>query len=93
VIQLEIIHVRSTDPGSPDLLAVVRDALPGAGGGTRFETFRHATLDGDLGIHLRTEVGHGEAGATDLGTRLTDSLRQHGMVEHTVWIEKERDDA
>ena len=51
--------------------------------------YHHATVTTDLAIHLRP--GGSGACTSDLGLLLAAALREHGMLEHTVWIEeKER---
>ena len=45
----------------------------------------HAKVAGDLSIHLHLGPGEGSR-LSALGTHLAGALKEHGMVEHTVWL-------
>jgi hypothetical protein len=88
--RLEIIHLRLAGPTPPDLVADISRAIGVGGAAARAHIYRHATLAGDLSIHLPLESGD-EAERSILGTHLAQALQEHGMVEHTVWVEESAD--
>lgn len=50
--------------------------------------YRHSRIDTDLLVQLRREVEEGADGPSDLGSRLVSLLRDHGIVEHSVWVQQ-----
>jgi hypothetical protein len=84
--RLEIIHLRLADATHPGLVEDIRRAIDTGGAGPAAYVYRHATLAGDLSIHLHFEFSGGEHRA--LGAHLARALKEHGMVEHTVWLEE-----
>ena len=54
---------------------------------TKAHIYRHARIAGDLSIHLHLGPGEGSR-LSALGTHLAGALEEHGMVEHTVWLEE-----
>jgi hypothetical protein len=84
--RLEIIHLRLAGPTPPGLVADIRRAIGVGGAAARARIYRHATLAGDVSIHLHKESGDG-AERSILGTHLAHALQEHGMVEHTAWVE------
>lgn len=49
--------------------------------------YRRHGLVNDLAIHIQ-HAGRSEAAKpTELGLRLAAALREHGLVEHTLWQE------
>jgi hypothetical protein len=88
--RLEIIHLRLAGPIPPGLVADIRRAV-GVGKATaRAHIYRHATLANDLSVHLLLESGD-SAERSILGIHLAQALKEHGMVEHTVWVEEPAD--
>jgi len=83
--RLEIIHLRLAGDLPDRLLEDIRRAIDIGGAGPAASIYRHATLDGDLSVHLRSGGGEGPQRSA-LGTHLARSLADHGMVEHTVWL-------
>lgn len=84
---LEIVHLRLAVDRAADLVDVIRESV-----GTRSESmelriYRHARLGSDLVVHLHREIGDEHVSASDVGTRVAALLREHGMVEHSVWVE------
>ena len=45
-----------------------------------------ANVDTDLSVHIHTETDARNQHTSDLGIRLAAALRDHGMVQHTVWL-------
>jgi hypothetical protein len=83
---LEIIHLRAAG-SSPEALGVeVFCAVRALGPGVEaFACYRKVGLDTDFAIHVRQCRAAGDAGPSELGLRLADALRDHGLVDHTVW--------
>ena len=52
--------------------------------------FRHATLDTDLSVHLLFESFGPEVQPSALGQRLAAALKEFGLVNHSLWVEKQR---
>ena len=90
--RLEIIHLRLVGICPPGLVEDVRKAIVAEGESGSVRIYHHATIANDLGIHLHVEAEVGDARPSDLGVHLAAGLREHGMVEHTVWIEKQEGD-
>ena len=79
--KLEIIHLRLAGDCRSKLVEEIRQSL----GVARARIFRHATIDGDLSIHL---LGEGDAHHSELGVRLSAALRDYGLVDHAIWLEE-----
>jgi hypothetical protein len=84
--RLEIIHLRLAGAAPRGLAEDIRRAIAADGKGSTARLYRHATLDGDLSIHLHFGSDEGSR-HSDLVTHLARALREYGMVEHTVWLE------
>jgi hypothetical protein len=89
VKKLEIIHLRLAGNPPAALVEQIHASIAAEGCPIEVRIYRHATVTTDLAIHLLPS--NGGTCASDLGLLLAEALREHGMVEHTVWIE-ERDD-
>ena len=87
--KLEIIHLRLSGNTPSALAGKIHASIAAKGCPTEVRIYRHATVTTDIAVHLLS--GKGGTCASDLGLFLAEALREHGMVEHTVWIE-ERDD-
>jgi hypothetical protein len=47
----------------------------------------NATVPTDLSVHIESEGDTGDKQLSDFGVCLAAALRDHGMVQHTVWLE------
>lgn len=90
---LEIIHLRLGEPRQHGLVEVIRKSIDGEDDSGEARIYRHARLDTDLAVHLRGEFSRASDHASNLGTRIASALREHGIVEHSMWVEDESDDA
>jgi len=90
--RLEIVQLRLSRPRPSGLVRELRRQAAASGESEGLSIYRHSTVASDLGIHLRFEMDEHETAPSDLGHRLAEMLREHGMVEHTVWIEAEEED-
>lgn len=84
---LEIIHLRLAAHG-PELMAELTREVGSAGGDIALQVYRHSRVGTDLLIHLHRDVPEGADSPSDLGARLASLLREHGIVEHSVWVEQ-----
>ena len=51
------------------------------------KVYNHLTLETDLSIHLINISKMAKACGSPLGLDLTSALKEHGLVNHSVWIE------
>jgi hypothetical protein len=85
---LEVIHLRMMEDDPEDLAEWVRVAAEDAHDTVEARVYRHSRLEGDLLIHFhRNEAGE-DPRASALGMRLASLLRSHGLVEHSVWVQR-----
>ena len=88
MIQLEIIHLRSSGEPVESLTERIRQSIREGGGTTStLELYRRHGLGTDLAVHVRRHGTAGGEGPSDLALRLASELRAYGLVEHTVWKE------
>ena len=83
---LEIIHLRLGGTPPEAMIKEVYASIAAQDPGTEVHIYRDAAVETDLAIHLRTPVGSGRE--SDLGLRLAAALREHGLVDHSVWLEE-----
>ena len=88
--KLEIIHLRLAGNPPAALVEQIHASIATEGCPIEVRIYRHATVPTDLAIHLLSSKGG--TCASDLGLLLAEALREHGMVEHTVWFEETDDD-
>ncbi len=86
--RLEIIHLRLAE-GPPALVEEIRRSIVTESAPQVVRIYHQATVAKDLGIHIHQPASPVNGPASDLGLRLAAALEEHGMVEHTVWIEDE----
>lgn len=88
---LEIIKLRSVGK-VPEL--VKEFSLPMAKGGQsgliETRTYRHAALERDWSLHLQWESERPDQNGSPLGLRLSQALKEFGLVDHSIWIEEEK---
>lgn len=87
--RLEIIHLRLAGDRPPGLADDIRRSIAAEVDLESVWVYHHATVPSDLGVHLHLQVDDPEGRPSDLGVRLAASLRELGMVEHTVWLEEQ----
>ncbi len=86
---LEIIHLRLVGASNRNLIEVIRTSIASMNDLLEARIYRNAKLDTDLAIHLSRQITGRNDQASDLGQRLAAAFREHGMVEHTIWIEEQ----
>lgn len=90
--KLEIVHLRLAGGCPLSLIEEVRRSTAAADPLLSVRIYRHASVASDLGVHLHLQGNEGDARPSDLGVRLAEALREHGIVEHTVWIEEQSEE-
>jgi hypothetical protein len=84
---LEIVHLRLAWKAPDELVTKIQDTLGRSQVGMEFRVYRHARFAGDIRVHLYRDQGEGGDGASALGEQLASTLRKHGMVDHSLWVE------
>ncbi|MBW2525681.1 MAG: hypothetical protein JRI23_15970 [Deltaproteobacteria bacterium] len=87
--RLEIIRVRNSGTPRRQLMDEVRRSSAGLAHRVEVRLYRHAGLVTDLGVHLHLDAQATDPAVAELGARLAAALSEHGMVEHTVWLEEQ----
>ena len=83
---LEIIHLRLSRSEPGELAELVGEvAREGRTEGVR--VYRHTRIETDLLVHLHRDAEERADGPSELGSRLVALLRDHGIVEHSVWTQ------
>ena len=88
---VEIITVRLDPRGEEPLLRELHATLEAhrlSDDRVIVEFYRHATVQTDLSVHLRSESPQTEGLPSALGRRLASALREFGPVNHSAWIEE-----
>ena len=84
---LEAIHLRLARLQPGELEELVAEVVR-AGEEEGVHVYRHSRIDTDLLVQLCREGGEGGEGPSELGSRLASLLRDHGIVEHSVWVQQ-----
>jgi len=88
---LEVIKIRSAGENSrlreEFLLPMAQSSLDGR---VEIQIYRHAALETDFNVHLRWESKRPEQNGSALGLRLAQAFKEFGLVDHSVWVEQER---
>ncbi len=88
---LEVIKLRSAGKDSQLLeellLSIEKFSQSGL---VERKKFHHAALESDWSVHLLWESNRPEQNGSSLGLRLAKAFEEFGLVDHTVWVEKEK---
>ncbi len=87
MIQLEIIHLRSSGESLDRLADRIRESLGTDDTDTEVTLYRRDGLETDVAVHIRHLGAPGREGPSGLGLQLASALRALGLVEHTLWGE------
>ena len=90
---LEIINIRCSNKGNEalsqfNLEKMVRDAEKEYGL-KNIQLYRNASLRSDVSIHILHESSEHQARKSEFGLRLTASLTEFCMVNHSHWLLEE----
>ena len=89
--RLEIIHLRLAGALPTGLSDEIRQSTTNMGDATLIRLYWRVNVESDVAIHLHLEESGPDNQASDLAVRLAASLREYGMVDHTVWVEESAD--
>jgi hypothetical protein len=88
---LEVIKLRSAGKNSrlleEFLLSINKFNQSGL---VEMKTFHHTAVESDWSIHLHWQSERPEQNGSSLGLRLAQALKEFGLVDHSIWIEKEK---
>ena len=88
---LEIIELRSVDRdrvlNELDLMSLVAEADPGSKL-QESKLYVHGTVETDMSVNLIYDSENVDTRGSPLGLRLTSTLREFGLVNHSVWVER-----
>ena len=86
---LEVIKLRSAEKGSGMLDELfISISKADQRGLVKIRTYRHAALDRDFSVHLYWKSKQPEPNGSALGLRLAQTLKEFGLIDHSVWIEE-----
>lgn len=89
---LEVIKLRVAGNGE-GLLDELFQQMDKAGqdrGLVEIKAYRHAALETDLSLHLHWESYRAEQNGSALGLRLAQTLKEFGLIDHSIWIEGQK---
>ena len=86
VKRLEIIQLRLSGQHRAGLIEDIRRSAAGVRQ-LAVRLYFSATVPTDLSVHIQSEGNAGDKQLSDFGVCLAAALCDHGMVQHTVWLE------
>ncbi len=90
----EIIELRSADNTRKQLVTDLQEFIEMVEKMPEKQTvklYTRVTIDTDVSIHLLHDSGKVKNRGSPLGIRLVSALKSYGLVNHTIWIEKQKD--
>jgi len=88
---LEIIKVQGAATGyngaDIELLKQIAQGMKSKGL-KHVRVYTHASVSNDLMITLAWDQNYSQSLGSELAHNLTRELKQHGLVDHSVWIER-----
>jgi len=87
---IEIIELRSADNNRELMKSQLESLINEVNQEARqqkIQVYRHITVETDLRIHLIHDSKKAKASMSPLGLDLASALKEHGLVNHSVWIE------
>ena len=87
---LEIIELRTLDCNRGQLESEIQKLIGEMNREAKNRTVKaylRAVIDTDFGIHLLHDSTEIEYGGSALGLSLASSLKEFGLVNHSIWIE------
>ncbi len=88
---LEIIELRSTCSNRTFLESQLKgliDEVNQAARQQKIKVYSHITVETDFNIHLYHDSKEADFSGSPLGQRLASALKEFGLVNHSVWIER-----
>lgn len=87
---MEFIKVQTTKPGIAETLLSFIEGCSRCHGLLDAKVFQHASVD-DSSLCLRWDTEQPELQGSSIGVYVSNSLKQYGLVDHSVWIEQEKE--
>jgi hypothetical protein len=93
---LEMIKIQAAigkeDSASKELKALNQNVLknPDCSGLIEVVIYTHASVPGQFAICLGWETEHPQTAGSLIGLNVSQTLKALGLVDHSVWIEKEK---
>ena len=90
---IEIIELRSAGNARKQLETHLQEFLDQVEEKVEKQTVKLYTrmmIDTDLSVHLFHDSSTVENRGSSLGIRLASALKSYGLVNHTIWIEKQK---
>lgn len=87
---LEIIEIRAVGSNRNLLESQLQDLIDELNQGPKLQKvklYRHVMLDTDFSIHILHNSYKTDTECSSICTQLVPSLKDFGLVNHTVWIE------
>ena len=91
---IEIIELRSTGNTRKQLEKHIQEIIDQAekkSGQQTVKLYTRMKIETDLSIHLVHNSSEAKNRGSSLGLRLVSALKFYGLVNHTIWIEKQKD--
>ena len=91
---IEIIELRSAGNTRKQLETDLQEFIEQVEKKTEKQTVKLYTrmmIDTDVSIHLFHDSSKVKNRGSSLGIRLVSALKSYGLVNHTIWIEKQKD--
>ena len=91
---IEIIEIRSAGKTQKELETHLQELIHQVEEKTETQTvklYTHMMINTDFCIHLVHNSGHPKNRGSSLGIRLVSALKFDGLVNHSIWIEKQKD--
>lgn len=87
---IEIIELRSADNNRELMKSQLQSLINEVNLEARqqkIQVYSHKTVETDLRIHLIHDSKKTKVSVSPLGLDLASALKEHGLVNHSVWIE------
>lgn len=88
---LEIIELRSVGKNRTEMELQLNSLIDEVKQETRqqaIKVYSHITVETDFSIHLHNDSKSADIDGSPLGQRLVSALKEYGLVNYSVWVEK-----
>ena len=85
---LEVIRIRSTSLNNDSAIKELIDGIDKQAGLIDIKLYIHTSTPGDFSINLNWQTDNHRIEKSELGINLSSRLKEFGMIDHAVWIEK-----
>ena len=88
---LEIIELRSVGKNRKFLERDLKSLIEELNNDTEqrtIEVYSRVAVDSDFSIHLLHDSKEADINGSPLGLQLVSSLKEYGLINHSVWIER-----